>query len=51
MSIGTVILAHAIDEAVREGCITFDFLRGAEDYKYAWGAQDRINRRRQLTRT
>jgi CelD/BcsL family acetyltransferase involved in cellulose biosynthesis len=51
LSIGTVIVAHAIDEAVREGCATFDFLRGAEEYKYAWGATDRINRRRQLTRT
>jgi len=51
LSIGTVIVAHAIDEAVREGCSTFDFLRGAEEYKYAWGAADRINRRRQLSRT
>ena len=51
LSIGTVIVGHAIDEAVREGCSIFDFLRGAEEYKYAWGAADRINRRRQLSRT
>jgi CelD/BcsL family acetyltransferase involved in cellulose biosynthesis len=27
--------------AVLEGAQTFDFLRGAEPYKYAWGARDR----------
>ncbi|MEA2238045.1 MAG: hypothetical protein QOC81_2769 [Thermoanaerobaculia bacterium] len=48
LSIGTLIVAHAIEEAVREGATTFDFLRGAEEYKYAWGATDRMNRRRQL---
>jgi len=45
---GTLIVAHAIEKAVRDGATTFDFLRGAEDYKYAWGAKDRINYRRQL---
>jgi len=45
---GTVIVAHAIEKAVRDGATTFDFLRGAEDYKYAWGAKDRINYRRQI---
>lgn len=49
-SIGNVIVAHALREAIREGCIAFDFLRGAEEYKYAWGARDRMNRRRHLTR-
>jgi len=47
---GTVIVAHAIEQAVRDGATTFDFLRGAEDYKYAWGAKDRINFRRQIFR-
>lgn len=50
MSPGTVIVAHAIEQAVRSGAKTFDFLRGAEEYKYAWGAKDRLNRRRRLTR-
>jgi CelD/BcsL family acetyltransferase involved in cellulose biosynthesis len=50
LSIGTVLVAHAIEEAVREGAATFDFLRGAEEYKYAWGAADRMNRRRQWIR-
>ncbi len=45
---GTLIVAHAIEQAVRDGAKTFDFLRGAEEYKYAWGAKERVNRRRQL---
>jgi CelD/BcsL family acetyltransferase involved in cellulose biosynthesis len=49
-SVGNVIVAHAIEQAVRDGAKTFDFMRGAEEYKYAWGAKDRINRRRQLFR-
>jgi CelD/BcsL family acetyltransferase involved in cellulose biosynthesis len=50
LSIGTLIVAHAIEEAVRDGARVFDFLRGAEDYKYVWGAVDRVNQRRQLVR-
>jgi len=50
LSIGSLLVAHAVEEAVREGATTFDFLRGAEEYKYAWGATDRINRRRQFFR-
>ena len=50
-SIGSVIVAHALREAVREGAHTFDFLRGAEEYKYSFGAVDRMNRRRQLIRS
>jgi len=50
ISIGNTIVAHAIEEAQRTGATTFDFLRGAEEYKYSWGASDRMNRRRQLFR-
>ncbi len=50
LSIGTILVAHAIEEAVRSGATTFDFLRGAEQYKYTWGATDRLNRRRQIFR-
>jgi CelD/BcsL family acetyltransferase involved in cellulose biosynthesis len=50
LSIGNVIVAHAIEHAVRDRATTFDFLRGAEEYKYAWGAKDRMNRRRQMFR-
>lgn len=48
LSPGTVLTGHAIEQAVREGCTEFDFLRGDEPYKYAWGAVDRWNHRRLL---
>jgi CelD/BcsL family acetyltransferase involved in cellulose biosynthesis len=51
LSPGTLIVAHAIESAIRDGATTFDFLRGAEEYKYTWGAKDRMNKRRQLLRT
>jgi hypothetical protein len=41
ISPGALILQHAMSEAVGEGASVFDFLRGAEDYKYKWGARDR----------
>lgn len=50
LSVGTLIVAHAMEEAVRDGATAFDFLRGAEEYKYAWGAKDRMTRRRQVFR-
>ena len=37
---GTVVLAHSIEDAIRERAREFDFLRRAEDFKYAWGAHD-----------
>jgi CelD/BcsL family acetyltransferase involved in cellulose biosynthesis len=43
LSPGTLILLHAIVAAIAEGCHEFDFLRGDEAYKYAWGAIDRRN--------
>lgn len=50
LSIGNVIVAHAMEQAARDGATSFDFLRGAEEYKYAWGATDRMNRHRQWIR-
>lgn len=50
LSIGTLLVAHAVERAAAEGGQTFDFLRGAEEYKYAWGAEDRVNQRRMLIR-
>jgi CelD/BcsL family acetyltransferase involved in cellulose biosynthesis len=41
---GSLVLKYAIDEAIREGCHTFEFLRGREPYKYKWGATDRMHR-------
>lgn len=38
---GNLVVAEAIAWAWREGFATFDFLKGAERYKYRWGAVDR----------
>ncbi len=48
---GVLLVAHAMEEAAREGARAFDFLRGAEPYKYEWGAADRWNRRRVFRRS
>jgi CelD/BcsL family acetyltransferase involved in cellulose biosynthesis len=40
LSPGTLIIGHAIERAIRESHQTFNFLRGQESYKYAWGAVD-----------
>jgi CelD/BcsL family acetyltransferase involved in cellulose biosynthesis len=37
---GTLLVGHAIEQAVAEGAAAFDFLRGSEPYKYRWGAVD-----------
>lgn len=47
---GRVIILHAIKEAIREGAKEFDFLRGAEPYKYTWGARDRMTYKARLKR-
>lgn len=41
LSPGTMLVAHAVEEARSAGAREFDFLRGAEPYKYRWGARDR----------
>jgi CelD/BcsL family acetyltransferase involved in cellulose biosynthesis/SAM-dependent methyltransferase len=43
---GTLLIAHAIEQATREGAREFDMLRGQEHYKYRWGAEDRWTRYR-----
>lgn len=47
---GSLIIAHAISEAMREGAREFHFLRGDEAYKFAWGATRRCNRTRRFLR-
>ena len=47
---GTILLGAMIDEAAAEGLPELHFLRGAEPYKYAWGATDRHNVTRILER-
>ena len=31
---GSLLILHAIEQAIREGLTSYDFLRGAEDYKF-----------------
>jgi len=40
VSPGTLVIDAAIQRSVERGASTFDFLRGAEPYKYLWGARD-----------
>ncbi len=47
---GTALIGAVIAEAVCEGRTRLDFLRGSESYKYRWGAIDRMNVRRVITR-
>jgi CelD/BcsL family acetyltransferase involved in cellulose biosynthesis/glycosyltransferase involved in cell wall biosynthesis len=40
---GTLVVAHALERALLDDrAQAFDFLRGAEAYKYAWGAEDEL---------
>ncbi|HVV72795.1 MAG TPA: GNAT family N-acetyltransferase, partial [Verrucomicrobiae bacterium] len=48
LSPGTILIGHAIEEAIGEGAGEFDFLRGREAYKYLWGARGRMNYRKQF---
>jgi CelD/BcsL family acetyltransferase involved in cellulose biosynthesis len=48
---GSLLLEHVIADSVSAGAREFHFLRGSETYKYAWGARDCQNRRRQFVRT
>jgi CelD/BcsL family acetyltransferase involved in cellulose biosynthesis len=41
LSVGTLVVAAALEAALRRGAAEFDFLRGREPYKYRWGARDR----------
>ena len=43
-NLGTVLVAEAIRLAGLAGARVFDFLRGAEAYKYRFGATDRVDR-------
>lgn len=50
VSPGTILFAHAIEDAVREGAHEMDLLRGGEPYKFGWGAEPRFNQRRVFRR-
>ena len=40
-SVGHVLLACVVEQAITEGCREYDFLRGTEPYKYDWKARDK----------
>jgi len=40
-SLGTVIVALAIKDAIEDGALEFDFLHDNETYKYLWARQER----------
>jgi CelD/BcsL family acetyltransferase involved in cellulose biosynthesis len=42
--LGNVLILHALEFAAGDGARSFDFLRGAEQYKYRFGARDRWDR-------
>ncbi|HEY0205053.1 MAG TPA: GNAT family N-acetyltransferase [Acetobacteraceae bacterium] len=42
LGLGTVLIGAAISTARADGARELDFLRGAERYKHAWGATDRV---------
>ncbi len=48
ISPGTMLLAHTIDRARSMHRAEMDFLRGAEPYKYRFGAMDRWSRARRF---
>jgi CelD/BcsL family acetyltransferase involved in cellulose biosynthesis len=39
-NLGSVGIFHAISRAIAAGAHAYDFLRGAEAYKYGWRATD-----------
>jgi CelD/BcsL family acetyltransferase involved in cellulose biosynthesis len=41
-SLGSVLVLRAIEECVERDIEVFDFLRGAEEYKYRFGATDLV---------
>lgn len=47
---GSILIAHAMQDAQARGATRFEFLRGDEAYKYAWGARDAPCLRRTLER-
>jgi CelD/BcsL family acetyltransferase involved in cellulose biosynthesis len=50
LSPGVMVVGAAVEEAIRRGARALDFLRGKEDYKYRWGAKDRVTWRKRLRR-
>ncbi len=47
---GTLLIGRLVEQAIAAGVREIDFLRGAEAYKHAWGAEGRCNTTRRLRR-
>ena len=47
---GTTALYCAVEDTMKKGITQFDFMRGAETYKYLWGARDSMNFRLKLNK-
>jgi CelD/BcsL family acetyltransferase involved in cellulose biosynthesis len=47
---GQLLLAHAIESALRDDIREIHFLRGREAYKYDWNPVDRINIKRSFVK-
>ncbi|MBV6394466.1 MAG: hypothetical protein HFACDABA_00031 [Anaerolineales bacterium] len=50
LSPGWVLLGHVLQWACEHGRLEFDFMRGSEEYKYRFGAQDRMVMRAKIIR-
>lgn len=50
ISPGTLLIGHAIEEAIIEQHREFNFLRGSEPYKYSWGAAEQETFRAAINR-
>ncbi len=44
LSLGSALVYEMILHARQEGAVMFDFLRGPEEYKYRFGAEDQVDR-------
>jgi CelD/BcsL family acetyltransferase involved in cellulose biosynthesis len=51
MSVSTVLIAYAIEQAIAEGLAYFDFLRGDEPYKKKWMSCEATNYRVLISRS
>jgi len=50
LSLGVVLTTKAIELAIEDGHAVFDFMRGNEEYKYRFGAQDTYVHRIHITK-
>lgn len=49
-SVGNLLIAHVMENCIREGLSEFDFMRGGEEYKGLWKTQLRRNQSAEIPR-